>query len=72
MLCGSGGETNASGCHADSGGPYVCEIDGRWELHGIASWADSRCNIASFYTGFARVNYYRDWIIRESRKIQRN
>merc|ERR1719495_924978 len=23
-----------SGCHGDSGGPFVCKIGGRWELHG--------------------------------------
>lgn len=29
-----------SGCHGDSGGPLICEEDGRWFVRGIISWGD--------------------------------
>ena len=41
ILCaGDAGVTSRSGCHGDSGGPFVCQKpDGRWFLHGVVSWA---------------------------------
>merc|ERR1719494_1722992 len=38
MICsGDGGSSRRSGCHGDSGGPFVCNLNGRWELHGAVS-----------------------------------
>ena len=35
MVCsGNVRITQLSGCHGDSGRPFVCKIGGRWELHG--------------------------------------
>jgi len=63
MLCsGDGGETRKSGCHGDSGGPFVCKLNGRWELHGAVSHGSSRCASTESYTVFARVNYFKQWI----------
>ena len=71
MICaGDGGQSNIGGCHGDSGGPYVCEIDNRWELHGAVSWGHGSCSSAKMYTVFARVNFFRDWILSEMRKIE--
>ena len=63
MLCsGDGGESVRSGCHGDSGGPFVCEVDGRWELHGAVSHGSSRCSSSDSYTVFARITYFRKWL----------
>ena len=42
MICaGDGGEivgaSTISACQSDNGGPFVCEINGWWELHGVVS-----------------------------------
>jgi len=63
MVCsGDGGNTRKSGCHGDSGGPFVCQINGRWELHGAVSHGSPRCASTETYTVFARVAYFRSWI----------
>ena len=63
MLCaGYGGNSSISGCHGDSGGPFVCQEDGgRWFLRGIVSWGDNECKGKS-YSVFARVSSFIDWI----------
>ena len=63
MICsGHGGSTRVSGCHGDSGGPFVCKIGGRWELHGAVSHGSNGCSAEYTYTVYARVNYFRSWI----------
>jgi len=63
MICsGDGGNTRKSGCHGDSGGPFVCQVNGRWELHGAVSHGSPRCASTETFTVFARVAYFRDWI----------
>jgi len=65
MVCsGDGGTSRKSGCHGDSGGPFVCKIGGRWELHGAVSHGSPRCSSSDTYTVFARVSYFVDWIRR--------
>ena len=59
MLCG--GRNQKSGCHGDSGGPYVCQKqNGRFTVEGAVSWAHPKCKTS--YTVFARVSHYMDWI----------
>jgi len=63
MVCsGDGGHSRRSGCHGDSGGPFVCNINGRWELHGAVSHGSPRCKSTETYTVFARVYYFKQWI----------
>ena len=67
MLCAAntGEAANQSGCHEDSGGPFVCQnSDGSWTLHGAVSWGSPTCDIKDAYTVFARVGQFRDWIDR--------
>jgi len=68
MICsGDGGESRRSGCHGDSGGPFVCNIGGRWELHGAVSHGSSRCASTESYTVYARVNHFKNWILKNMR-----
>lgn len=63
MICaGSGGVSNLSGCHGDSGGPFVCEAGGKWYLQGAVSHGSSHCNSTETYTVFSKVTHFRDWI----------
>jgi len=64
MLCAANQNAKQSGCHGDSGGPFVCQdtSNGRWTLQGAVSWGSPRCDIADANTVFARVAEFRDWI----------
>jgi len=63
MICsGDGGSSRRSGCHGDSGGPFVCNLNGRWELHGAVSHGSPRCASTETYTVFARVAHFKSWI----------
>ncbi|EDO34771.1 predicted protein [Nematostella vectensis] len=61
-LCAGEARSGASGgCNGDSGGPLVCEDNGRWYLHGAVSYGKLHCP-TTYYTVFARVASYTDWI----------
>ena len=63
MVCsGDGGNTRKSGCHGDSGGPFVCLLNARWELHGAVSHGSPRCSSTKSYSVFARVAHFKQWI----------
>ncbi|CAH3103828.1 unnamed protein product, partial [Pocillopora meandrina] len=63
MICAGVNGTILSGCHGDSGGPYVCQTSaGNWVLQGAVSWGSPRCSAAERYTVFARVGKFRNWI----------
>jgi len=63
MICaGDGGKTKKSGCHGDSGGPFVCRQNGKWELHGAVSHGSPRCESTETYTVFSRITAFRTWI----------
>ncbi|XP_078374644.1 uncharacterized protein LOC144658165 [Oculina patagonica] len=59
MVCA--GRQGKGGCHADSGGPFVCNEGGRWVLRGAVSWGHKLCR-TDHYTVFARVSSFIDWI----------
>ncbi|XP_077167869.1 proproteinase E-like isoform X1 [Paroedura picta] len=62
MVC-AGGDIRA-GCNGDSGGPLNCQAaDGRWEVHGIASFVSGLgCNALKKPTVFTRVSAFDGWI----------
>jgi len=63
MICGgSGGTERTSGCHGDSGGPFVCKVNGVWELHGSVSHGSPVCKSTETYTVFSRTFHFLDWI----------
>ena len=64
MLCAGVENTILSGCHGDSGGPYVCLNSDKktYTLHGAVSWGSGSCNAKQLFTVFARVTQFRAWI----------
>ena len=63
MICAGVEGEPLSGCHGDSGGPYVCQSSsGNWFLQGAVSWGSPRCAASERYTVFARVAQFRNWI----------
>ena len=66
MLCAGDQASRRSGCHGDSGGPFVCQdkSSGRWVLHGVVSWGSPICNSKHGYSVFSKVSYNRRWLDR--------
>ena len=63
MVCaGYGGNSVISGCHGDSGGPFVCQESGRWVLRGAVNWGDHWCRAGSTFSVFARISTFVTWI----------
>ncbi|XP_057305177.1 chymotrypsinogen B-like [Hydractinia symbiolongicarpus] len=63
MLCAGNQISKKSGCHGDSGGPFVCQAqDGRWFLHGVVSWGSPQCKSKHSYSVFAKVSKLRSWL----------
>ena len=63
MVCAGEEGSIKSGCHGDSGGPFVCpDKRGRYFLHGDVSWGSPRCNTSDVFTVFARVTQFRHWV----------
>ena len=68
MVCGGEENSIKSGCHGDSGGPFVCQArSGRWVLQGAVSWGSPRCDANERFTVFTRVASFRTWIDRQMR-----
>ncbi len=64
MICADDKEKIfTSGCHGDSGGPFVCENEaGHMVLQGAVSWGSPVCDAMDHYTVFTKVSKYREWI----------
>ncbi|XP_072237855.1 elastase-1-like [Leuresthes tenuis] len=61
MVCAGGGAE--SGCNGDSGGPLNCQVNGKYYVHGIASFVSGLgCNSPKKPTVFTRVSAYIDWM----------
>eukprot|EP00112_Aurelia_sp_Birch-Aquarium-sp1_P021898 Seg6.5 transcript_id=Seg6.5/GoldUCD/mRNA.D3Y31 product=Ovochymase-1 protein_id=Seg6.5/GoldUCD/D3Y31 len=64
MVCAGKEGSIKSGCHGDSGGPFVCpNKDGRFVLHGVVSWGSPRCDTTQAYSVFARTTEFVDWVV---------
>lgn len=47
----------------DSGGPLHCEVNGQYQVHGVASFVSALgCNVKNKPTVFTRVSAYNSWI----------
>ena len=67
MVCAGVEGTIKSGCHGDSGGPFVCRnTAGHFVLQGAVSWGSPRCSTDERFTVFARVAQFRNWIDQET------
>ncbi|XP_026204380.1 elastase-1-like [Anabas testudineus] len=61
MVCAGGGAE--AGCNGDSGGPLNCLVEGRYYVHGIASFVSGLgCDTIRKPTVFTRVSAYIDWM----------
>ncbi|KAJ8306433.1 hypothetical protein KUTeg_016978, partial [Tegillarca granosa] len=54
-------EDQISACSGDSGGPYVCKVDGNYVLAGVTSWGISTCS-GEYPSVYTRVSHFIDWI----------
>ena len=63
MVCAGEEGSIKSGCHGDSGGPFVCpDGKGLWVLEGAVSWGSYRCDALDRFTVFTRISHLRRWI----------
>jgi len=57
------GDGRVGGCMGDSGGPISCgRADGKYEVAGVTSFGDGRCNVPGMPAVWTRVPSYIKWI----------
>ncbi|RNA07973.1 plasma kallikrein [Brachionus plicatilis] len=58
------GGNSKSICIADSGGPLVVNVSGKWQLAGISSWTNIQTEDGCDDGGvFVKISFYIDWIL---------
>merc|ERR1712141_711296 len=60
MICA--GSEIISACHGDDGGPLVCKVNDKWELHGSISQHSFACKSSESYTIASRTKGFNEWI----------
>ncbi|KAH9495531.1 hypothetical protein Btru_013515 [Bulinus truncatus] len=60
QVCLGYGDTGA--CYGDSGGPLMCEDQGRFYVAGVMSWLINNCSATNFPNVFTRLPNYMDWV----------
>ncbi|CAG5117853.1 unnamed protein product, partial [Candidula unifasciata] len=63
QVCLGYGDTGA--CYGDSGGPLMCEREGRFYVAGVMSWLINNCSANNFPNVFTRLPNYMDWLYKE-------
>ena len=61
MFCAGFEKGRTDTCAGDSGGPLLCEKDGKWTIFGITSFGEE-CGKKGFYGMYAKVPNYTNWI----------
>ena len=62
MICaGYRGEGGKDACGGDSGGPFVCNNDGKAVVAGVVSWG-KECALPNFPGVYARTTHVLSWI----------
>ncbi|EGW06475.1 serine protease 40 [Cricetulus griseus] len=62
MMCAADYSMTKSICSGDSGGPFVCLLEGSWYVVGLTSWSSSCETPITTPSVFARVSYFDNWI----------
>ena len=63
MICAGRSQGGKGVCHGDSGGPFVCEFNGKWYLEGVTTWVGLPCGAGNKPTVYADVRNLKSWII---------
>ena len=61
MFCAGKKDGQIDACKGDSGGPILCEKNGRWTIYGITSFGEE-CGKKDNYGIYAKVPNYIEWI----------
>jgi len=62
MLCAGSLRGTSDTCYGDSGGPLICDIDGKPVIYGVVSWGHSECGRVDFPGVYAKVSSAIKWI----------
>ena len=67
MICAGLDQGGIDSCQGDSGRPMVCELGGRYYLHGVTSWGYG-CASPGKFGVYAQVKHVQTWLNQEMAK----